>query len=219
MTLQILVERKNLFFFFAHCFLLRGTELNSHLFQTALGLEWIVGVFFSFWTQVDFSFSFFAVWVFKNLLWEKKRKGFMQNKQGHCCWFQSGAAGDDGNLWVFAEAPLQAISSSLRLIFQLPPFPLQLQSVSFGINSAWVACLIPHPPSHNRHSFWSDSLPASVPRGYISVGSVFQLWLQESECLWDLTFRFQERAHVCHRSTKCFWVDNLSRQTEESISA
>lgn len=60
-----------------------------------------------------------------------------------------------GNLWVFAQreggqpAPgPSATSSSLRLIFQLHQL-----SVSFGLTSAWLGCLIPHSSAHNLHSF------------------------------------------------------------------
>lgn len=60
MTLQIFGgwgEEKNLFFL---SFLLKGTLLHAHLFQTVLGLEWIVrAVSFSLKSHVGFSFFFF----------------------------------------------------------------------------------------------------------------------------------------------------------------
>ena len=212
-TADFLGERKISFSSLSCC---RELYYTLIYFKLSWGLSGLCELFllteFTHW----FFFLFFSVWVFKKLLLTEKRgKGFMQKMKGKpqekCCWFGSGTAVDDGeSVGVYSgtrrpaellpQVEIPALSSSFpapecfswhRLSLVSMPHPLHPPS---------------HPPSHTRHSFWSDSLPVSVPGGYISVGSVFQLWLRECGRLWDFTFRFQECAHVSHGNMKCVFL-------------
>ena len=119
-----------------------------------------------------------------------------------------------GNLWVFAQseggqlAPGPSAPPSGWYFSSSSSLPAK--NVSLGITSAWLAGLIPLPPSHNLYSFWQLTASFCPQR--------FHLCLLDS-CFsrgWRSRFAFLDlkSLHVSVTETMCLssLFDNLGKR-------